>query len=337
NTRTCPIFRSRRDAELTRAIYRRVPVLIREGPPEENPWGIRFLAMLHMANDSGLFRTREQLEAQGFRLQGARFVKGGETYLPLYEAKMLHHFDHRWGTYDGEAVRDATEAEKADPGFCALPRYWVAAPEVEARLEGRWDRGWLLGWRDICRSTDERTVIASVLPRVAAGDTTLLMLPSHPDPRTAAMIVANLDSFVLDYAARQKVGGTHLKYHVFKQLPVLPPERYAEPCPWDASLSLRDWLLPRVLELVYTAHDLEPFARDCGYSGAPFRWDPDRRFALRCELDAAFFHLYGMSRGDVEYIMETFPIVKRHDEERFGEYRTKRVILENYDRMAAES
>ena len=97
---------------------------------------------------------------------------------------------------------------------------------------------------------------------------------------------------------------------------------------------LRDWITPRVLELTYTAWDLEPFARDLGYDGPPFRWDPERRFLLRCELDAAFFHLYGIERDDVDYIMETFPIVKRKDEAAHGEYRTKRVILEIYDQMA---
>jgi len=87
---------------------------------------------------------------------------------------------------------------------------------------------------------------------------------------------------------------------------------------------------------VYTAHDLESFARDCGYSGPPFPWDEERRFHLRCELDAAFLHLYGIRREDMEYVMETFPIVKRHDEKLWGEYRTKRVIGEMYDALNTE-
>jgi hypothetical protein len=95
------------------------------------------------------------------------------------------------------------------------------------------------------------------------------------------------------------------------------------------------WLLPRILELTYTAWDLEPFARDVGYDGPPFRWDSARRFLLRAELDAAFFHLYGLSRDDVDYVMDTFPIVRKNDEKAHGEYRTKRVILEIYDDMAA--
>jgi hypothetical protein len=120
---------------------------------------------------------------------------------------------------------------------------------------------------------------------------------------------------------------------IVDQLPVIAAGAYDSSTSWSG-LTLRRWLLPRVLELTYTAWDLEPFARDVGYDGPPFRWDPDRRFLLRCELDAAFFHLYGLSRDDTDYVMDTFPIVRKNDEKAHGEYRTKRVILEIYDAMA---
>lgn len=333
NTRTCPVFRTRRDAEITKGIYRRVPVLIREGPPEENPWGISFMRMFHMANDSHLFRTRAELERDGWRLEGNVFARGGERYLPLYEAKMIHHFDHRWATYDGLDTRDMTDVEKANPAAVALPRYWVPEAEVEARLCGRWDRKWLLGWRDICRSTDERTVIASVVPRVGYGHKFLLMVPGAV-PELCGALLANLASLAFDFAARQKLGGTSLTYFTMRQLPVLSPDTYLQPTPWSPGQTLAEWMLPRVVELVYTSWEMQSFARDCGYNGPPFTWHEERRFQLRCELDAAFFHLYGIGREDVEYIMETFPIVKRKDEARWGEYRTKRVVLERYDLMA---
>jgi hypothetical protein len=172
----------------------------------------------------------------------------------------------------------------------------------------------------------------------------LLMLRPRKTSVLISMLTANLSSFVFDFIARQKIGGTHLTYLYLKQLPVLPPGVYEQACPWAGStpdkasrssvVDYAAWLLPRVLELTYTAWDLQPFARDCGYDGPPFRWDPERRFLLRCELDAAFFHLYGISRDDAAYILDTFPIVRRKDEERFGEYRTQRVILEIYDALA---
>jgi hypothetical protein len=154
------------------------------------------------------------------------------------------------------------------------------------------------------------------------------------DPKQLACLYASLCCFALDYAARQKIGGTHLTYTYLKQLPVLGPAMYAADSSWQRGASLQHWILPRVLELTYTAWDLEPFARDVGYDGPPFRWDPDRRVLLRAELDAAFLHLYGISHEDADYILDTFPIVRKNDEKTHGEYRTKRVILEIYDAMA---
>jgi hypothetical protein len=340
NTRTCPVFRSKRDAELAKAIYRRVPVFVREGPPAENPWGVQFLRMFDMATDSTLFRTRKQLDADDWHLQGNVFHRGTDRYLPLYEAKMMHHFDNRFGDYadyppgaQTTALPDIPRDRLRDPRYGVLPRYWVPGTEVEHRLASRWERSWLLGWRDVTNATNERTVIASILPLVACGDTVLLMCPSIGSSKQLAAMLAHLDSFVLDYIARQKLGGTHLKYHVFRQLPSFHPIAYAQPAPWTRE-PLSDWILPRVLELTYTAWELEEFARDCGYHGAPFRWDDDRRFDIRCELDAAFFHKYGITRDDVDYVIETFPIVKRADVKQHGEYRTKRTILEIYDAMA---
>ncbi len=361
NTRTCPIFRSRRDAELTRYIYRRVPVLINEGDAEKgNPWGISFLRMLDMSNDSHLFRERKELEREGWELNGNVFIRGRERCLPLYEAKMIHHYDHRWATYTPAGdTRDLTPAEKRDPAYAPLPRYWVEEQHVAAALAGRWEKEWLLGFRDITNTTNERTVIAGIFPGVAIGNNLPLLLISANDASLAACLTASLSSFSCDFAARFKVGGTHLNFFIAQQIPVLPPSVYSLSCPWDApapagGATVREWLLPRVLELVYTSHDLAPFARDCGYNGPPFQWDEERRLQLRCELDAAFFHLYlgseqewrdkatpellkyfSAPRDAVAYILDTFPIVKRKDEQAHNEYRTRRVILEIYDALSA--
>ncbi len=346
NTRTCPVFRTRRDAEITKGIYRRVPVLIKEGPPEENPWGIKFATMFHMSNDSHLFRTREQLEGEGFALEGNVFVreKGGkeERWLPLYEAKMIHHFNHRFGDY-----RDVGEDSKStqlpqvpverlkDPDYAPLPRYWVPAAEVDARLAGKWDRDWLLGWRDICRSTDERTVIATVFPRVGVGNKIPLMLPTRRTAREVCCLIGCLSSFVHDFAARQKIGGTTLNFYLYEQLPVLPPEMFLRRATWSPPAMVGDWIAEQVAKLVCTSHSLSPLLADFAGTGEVTPWDEGRRFDLRCQLDAAFFHLYGIGRDDVEYVMDTFPIIRRKDEKDFGEYRTKRIILEHYDHLNA--
>jgi len=340
NTGTCPVFRSRRDADINLAIYRRTGVLWREDDEAGNPWNLRFMAMLHMANDSDLFRTRPQLEGMGARRKGNTFEQEGNGWLPLIEAKMVYHFNHRYGDFalldEGErehilpAVPDAL---LANPEYSLTPRYWVAARDVEERLAGVWGRGWLLGWRDVTDArSSARTVIASLVPRVAVNDKLLLMLPDA-EPNLVACLYANLCSFVLDYCARQKVGGTSLKYFTMRQLPGLPPSTYVRPTPWAPDILLRDWIAARVLELTYTAHDMAPFARDLGYEGPPFRWDPERRFALRCELDAAFFWLYGLGRDEVAYVMETFPIVKKRDEKEWGAFRTGAAVVAGFEGM----
>ena len=341
NTRTCATFRSARDAKINLTMYRRAGVLWQENDPDGNPWGLRFLRMFDMANDSGLFRTRAELASAGWRVDGDKFEKDGETMLPLYEAKMVHLFDHRFGTYEGQREAQANQGKlpeldhvaHADTCRVTLSRYWVANDEVVARLDGVWDRLWLLGWRDIVRSHDLRTVIACIIPRVAANHTFPLVMPSL-DPQVVACLYANLSSIPFDYCARQKVGGVHLTFFTMRQLPVVHPQVCAMDAPWATSTRIRDWLLPRVLELTYTAWTLKAFAEDCGDDGGPFIWDSERRLQLRCEIDAAFFHLYGLSRDDTAYVLDTFPVLARSEEREHGEYRTKRVVLETYDALA---
>jgi hypothetical protein len=337
NTGTAPVFRSRRDAEITIGIYRRVPILWRD-EPEKNPWGVSFQLMFMMNTDSNLFRTRVQLENGGWTLDGNVFVRGNHRMLPLYEAKMIHHFDHRFGTYDGQTQAQAnmgtlprlSQKQHDDPHLFVLPRYWVDQVEIDSRLARRsWNNGWLLGWRDVARGTDERTIISAAIPRGAVGDKFLLAFTD----KDAYLIQANLSSFALDYIARQKAAGTSLKFYLIKQLPVLPPAAYHVPAPWLGRIALADWIGARVIELSFTAWDMEEFARDLSNEGPPFHWDDDRRFAMRAELDAGFFHLYEIDRDDVDYIMETFPVVKKRDEQRYGTFRTKELILEIYDAM----
>ena len=342
NTGTCPIFRTKRDAALALALHRRSGVLWREGDPDGNPWGMKFLSMFHMTNDSGLFRTRADLAAAGWRLEGDRFEKDGEVMLPLYEAKMIYQYNHRSGSFEGapagkrpHRLPSPSEAQLADARYSPLPFYWVSEEGTTTRLDGVWNREWLLGWRDITDArASVRTVVACITPKAAVGNSLPLMMPST-DPQLVAALCANLSSLPFDYCARQKGGGLHLNYFTMRQLPALPPTAYALPAPWSPSMPVRDWLLPRVLELTYTAWNLRAFAEDCGDDGPPYLWDPERRFRLRCEIDAAFFHLYGVSREDAAWILDTFPVLKRSEEREHGEYRTKRVVLETHDALAA--
>lgn len=337
NTGTCPVFRSNADAELTKKIYRSTPVLWREKTAtqeESNPWNLTFMLMFMMNTDSHRFKNEP-----------------ADDCLPLYEAKLIHQFDHRWATYtaDGNS-RDVTQAEKADPDFIVTPRYWVSRAEVEERLckrdrDGnviwRWERDWLMGWRDITNATNERTVIASVVPVAGVGNQMPIMLfAERESPQQFAALLANLSAISFDFVARHKTGGTHMNYFIYKQLPVLPPDRYSE-----ADLA---FIVPRVLELTYTAHDLSGWAQDLGYDGEPFPFDPDRRATLRAELDAYYAKLYGLTRDELRYILdpadimgedypsETFRVLKNKEQKEFGEYRTQRLVLEALDALESQ-
>ena len=479
NTLTCPVFRSKRDAELTKKLYRAAPVLIYEANaednsanagelPAENPWGITFSqGLFNMTSASHLFKDEES-----------------PNHLPLYEAKLIHHFDHRWATYTTDpntgtvASRDVTLQEKQDASFSITPRYWVPAREVWLRLAdlpdelmralkaddghatilavtkvlfgrhltalheeapsitalaawesfvdlhayakdidpeelgvkplkknagGRLDEGlplpvqqllrlaeeasnlpmppaglsseesaqrlaerwlkescpkWLMGWRDICRATDERTVIASVVPSVGVGNQMPLMLfGSGEGLSLSALMLANLSALTFDFVARHKTGGTHMNYFIYKQLPILPPGHYTED---DLS-----FIIPRVLELTFTATDITPWAEnlisqwkldDGNWKPdtpepirrsplVPFPFDQERRAVLRAELDAYYARLYGLDRNELRYILdpedvmgndypsETFRVLKDREIREYGEYRTQRLVLEAWDRQ----
>ncbi|MGW0284059.1 Eco57I restriction-modification methylase domain-containing protein [Streptomyces sp. NPDC003236] len=352
NTGTLPVFRTQREADITSAIYRRFPVLQNEKARSGNPWKIDFKYIFRSANDRDIIRTRAELEEEDWQLHGNTFVRGEERMLPLYEAKMVDFFNHR----AADVVKSLTAVnrqnqpsylsgdELQDPTRQALPLNWVQdagkipterngkrvdVPGVEIRLrEARWNRDWLCGWCDVTASTNERTSIPAFIPRVATLHTYPLMLP-HVAPPLVAALIATQSSLVFDFVSRQKISDAHMKLFIWKQLPVPTPNSLEPHLPF---------LVARVLELVYTAYDMTPLARDLGDEGEPFQWDGDRRVQLRAELDAYFFHLYGISREDTDYILESFQSesggLKNNEISAFGEYRTKRLVLTEYDRMA---
>jgi hypothetical protein len=328
NTKNCPIFRTNADAELTKKIYHHIPVLENE-KTGKNPWGITFMAMFHMANDSKLFRG-----------------EAGKGLVPLYEAKMFHQFDSRYSTYEGATqsnlnagiLPQLSDEIKQLPNSTVQPRYWIEDTEVENRLVNKWKKEWLIAFRDVTNATSERTAVFSFLPKVAVGHKAPLVFPvSNDSTKLYCLFVANLNSLVLDYIVRQKIGGNSLSFYILKQLPVIFPETYT---PEDV-----EFISSRVLELVYTACDMQPFAQDMGYEGKPFIWDSQRRALLRAELDAYYAKLYGLTRDELRYILdpadvygsdfpsETFRVLKNNEIKQFGEYRTQRLVLEAWDKM----
>jgi len=344
NTKTAPVFRSRADATITAKLYDRAPVLIREGVAKDgNPWGVGFSRLYDMSNDSDYFFTASRLTEEGCLREGTKWIKGTERYVPLYEAKMISFFDHRFAGYGargddrGFRVLPETELDQhRDPAFEVEPFYWVSSSDLEVRLSGRTNKSWLFGFKDVTAATNERTAIFAVLPWVAAGHTMPMMFS---DQATSSFcgLYGNLNSLVCDYVARSSVAGLHLTYGYLKQFPIFPPDFYTEP--------RLAFITPKVLELTYTSHSLAPFARDLGHDGPPFAWDEDRRALLRADLDAFYARAYGLTRDELRYILdpadvkgpdypsETFRVLKEKEIRHHGEYRTRRLVLAAWDRM----
>lgn len=329
NTKTCSIFRTESDSELTKKIYRSIPVIENENTLH-NPWKVSFMRMFDMSLDSELFEDvcREEL-------------------VPLYEAKMFSMYDHRCGSYsDGSKERahilpETSLEDRQNPYFFVKTFYYVSQVEVENRVKDRWSYNWLLAFRAVCRSTDERTAIFTVLPKVGLGNSAPVLISEIRHPLKLACLIANTSCLTFDYIARQKVGGANFNFFIVKQLPVIQPDRYSQ--------TDIDFIAPRVLELTYTAWDLQPFAQDMGYDGEPFIWNPERRALLRAELDAYYAHLYGLTRDELRYILdpadiygpdfpsETFRVLKNNEMKQFGEYRTQRLVLAAWDQLFGSS
>ena len=343
NTGTAPVFRTRRDADITRRIYENHPVLVdRSGTEERRAWPVRYHRMFDMTNHSGLFRTAVQLDADGFyRVAGNRWKKGDEVCLPLYEGKMVQAFDHRAASVvvnpnnlnRPAQPREATLEQHTDPDWLADPQFWIGANATDwpASL------GWAVAFKDVTAPTNVRTMIASLVPSAGFGNTLPLLFPA-PEKLTAyrghAWLLAGcLNSMAFDFVARQKVQGQHLNWFVVEQLPVIAKDDY---CRRFGDTPARDLVRDHVLRLTYTANDMAPLARDLGYDGPPFRWDPEQRRHLRARLDALYFHLYGLSREDAAYVLDTFPIVRRQDEAAYGTYRTRDLILAYMNALAAD-
>ena len=363
NTGTAPVFRTRRAAELTTAIYRRLPVLVdRSRGREGKAWPVKYVRMFDMTNDSGRFRTREELEEQegAWPVGGNRFESATGTWVPLYEGKMVQAFDHRAASivvnpknlHRPASPLPATPEQHRDPGWLPVPQFWTRVsrdtgtevdPEVCNSRAGFASLAWWIGWKDVTAPTNVRTVIAAAIPFSGVGNTFPILLPTRDRDAfilAAPMMLANLNAVPLDYVARQKVQGQHLNWYIVEQLPVVAPEMY-ESVPFG-SKTAAEVVRETVLELTYTAHDMAPFARDLGFvdeDGAvrpPFRWDEERRLRLRAKLDAVYFHLYGITdRDDIRYVYSTFPIVERQETEAYGRHQSRDLCLAYLNALAA--
>jgi len=345
NTGNCPIFRSKRDAEITKKIYSRAPVLLNE-KTGENPWGISFMRMFDMSNDSNLFETYSNLIEKDYTLAGNVFVKGEEKWLPLYEAKMFWQYDHRFGTYGnmsgrgGSSLSSISEKNNVQSIDVVIPYYWVQESEILRRTKKQSD--YFIAYRNITNATNIRTCVCTIIPKSAVGNSAPLIYLSNASKILQCCFIANQSSICCDYVVRQKMGGMNFNFYIMNQLPIFTPAFY--------SPKIIEIIVPKVIELIYTAYDLDDFAKDIlqeigpekwntwfpenpvkNGKVTPFIWDEEKRFTLQRELDAIYARLYGISKSELSYILDTFPIIMKKEVDAYGEYISKNIIQKYYD------
>lgn len=371
NTKLCPIFRTAKDANLTAKIYRNAPILIND-ETNENPWGIRFMMMFNMASASSLFYTRKQLDDMGGELHGNSYNVGNEIYVPLYEGKMFWHYNHHYAEFPNEyevqkrpsSINSTLIGTLADSNSSITPWYWVKKSLVDERLTDKdrngnvrwqWKHSYYIAFRDVTNATNERTCVATLMPSgVAAGDKAPLVFTSR-SLIPSACFAAMLSSLVFDYVARQKVGGSSMALFIMKQQPVLTSDQIPSATQWK--------IVKRVAELCYFNHDMDDWASELWEKmneeqraelpqlGAqqPWIYNPERKAILQAELDAIFAHLYGLNTEDLRYILdpedvcgkgcinETFRVLKDNELRQYGEYRTKRLVLEAWNKFGYDN
>lgn len=364
NTGAAPIFRSRRDADITLALYERHPVLVKHGTvsaskgkqADTKVWPVKYTTMFHMTNDSNQFLKTNELEKQGFKPDTLnRWTTETEQAVPLYEGKMVQMFDHRAADvvvnsanlHRAAQPETIFDAEKVNQNRFPTPQFFVKSSDTASN-----PYDWAFGYKEISAPTNARSMIATMLPGVGFGNKIPLLIPENQTPqvaaRTVSLLIATFNSFAFDFVLRQKLQGQTINLFILEQLPVIAPERFDEPLPAAFATAMRaaklmngyhphptmaDFVVPQVLALTYTAHDMAPFARDLGFVDVqgdvlpPFVWNDEERRTRLAALDALFFYLYGINAEDAAYMLNTFPIVREQDMKAFGRYRTADDIL----------
>jgi len=343
NTFTCPSFKHKKDYELLKQIYTLTPVLIRRDIHSDeiiyNPWNIQFLRMFDMANDSRFFLTFEKLN----ELKASPIIinaKGGiwkdkenNKFYPLYEGKMIWTYNHRFNSSEFAEIgkkRKATSIETQsedykNPNFFIKPLYWISDKDFKNKIsEINYTKKWFIVFRAVTGSSNLRTFVSSIVPKTPVGNTLITVL-TNLEPEKLCCLIANFNSIIFDYVVRQKITTTYLNYFLVEQFPVFPPEYYSK--------ELLDLIVPKVLKLNYNSTDLQEFANDLGYYGTPFKWDLQKKAKKQAKLDAIYAHLYKIRREDLIYIIDSFKVLRSQEFSEYDEFKTKRLILEAYDKL----
>jgi hypothetical protein len=335
NTKTCPIFRSQQEANIAIGIYQRIPAMTNDDS-NYNPWGVYYMRLVHLDDHAESIFTADDMEKLVCIRDGRNYRDTkGNIYLPLYESKLIHQYDHRFATFEGCSnkeilsgyPRESSVIEHQDPSFEITPRYWIPN-KLHLALLGKYARGsrWLLVYRDVTGATNQHTAISTVIPLFPA--TVVLPALGVSAIERTPFLLANINSIVIDFVSRTKVSGMHLNFGILRQLPIIPPEAYDY-----ISAQLRSRILDCVIRLCYVSNSLKDFAAEYGYDGPPHKWDETERIHIVCELSAIYSHLYGIEREELIYILDSFNALRDSEIRNHGKFETRELILEYYDKL----
>jgi len=367
NTLTCPIFRTVKDYDLTKKIYSKYSIIDFENEPSRNLIKYEFFTLFHMTNDSSLF------------------TKASFDTVPLYEAKMFYHYDHRYATYENATQANLNEGNlpqldvysHQNPQKQNVPNFFIKNSDLTPILiRLGYLKKYLLAYRGISNSSSERTLISSILPLYGVGNSAPCINIKEGSVFDYITLLSSLNSICVDYTIKQKFSGNNINFFVIKQIP-LPTKNEISP-------AILNQIIFITIELVFTSWDIKCFADDVwkeadeklrlllrtqwdenktktgghkwdppkwceidndGCPFPPFKWDEDRRAVLKAELDAIYAKLYGLTTDELRYILdpqdvygpdfpgETFRVLKEKEIRNYGEYRTKRLVMEAWERL----
>lgn len=363
NTLAPPIFHNSKDYSIAKRIYTKHGIFINK-KNGLNPWGASINRMLSLSDKGVDFKKNFELS-----------FEDKHRYSRLYSGKNIFQYNHRFATYTNKDIIDSTLDNLTNPRYSIESENYVPYNELEQRIKNKKPYRWLIGYRDVTNSTNERTCISAIIPKTAC-DTNCRNVYSDSSVTYLTCLLGNFNSIVFDYFVRQKVLGSHLNAGTFEQLPVLFPDYFSK----NELISI----IPKITELSFTAWDIKAFAdelwkdssieikmviknqweenkiaKGChewdppdwcemdpeGCPLPPFKWDEDRRAVLKAELDAIYAKLYGLTTDELRYILdpqdvygpdfpgETFRVLKEKEMRLYGEYRTKRLVMEAWERM----
>ncbi|AKN59972.1 hypothetical protein WB44_01215 [Synechococcus sp. WH 8020] len=309
-------------------------------------WKIEFASMFHMSNDSSLFLTEEEVR----RSEPSHFLEDwsgeiqGKKITPLYEAKLVDAFNHKCTTFEGAdrnkmfgtkpKTLPASNQQLTDAKWHSKPRYWVSKNEVENRIPTNWKFPWIVGFRNaLSSSADSRSLRATIIPRHGAGNS-LPLIFEYSGKKECLTLVGFLNSIVMDYVIKQKVSGANLNFYIIKQLPI--------PNLKNLTNEDLDYISSRVERLSFSS---SCFAEEEAFISGAACTDSPSRAETKAELDAYTAKLFGLDKGELDFIFwdkneckntsqsATFEVLRSIEIKEFGEYRSRRLALEAWDRI----